>query len=289
PSQIACGSSHTIVLMTDGTVYGTGNNGSGQLGDGTTTNKNTLTLTTFNNMKYIMNNNLLDTPTLSNFSVPPKTFGDSSFNLVDPSSNSNGAFSYTSSNTSVATIVGRTVTIVGAGTSVITATQAATINYTSASTTANFLVNPATPTLSNFSVLSKTFGDTPFPITQPTSNSSGALSYTSSNASVATIVGNNVTIVGAGTSLITATQEASGNYTEGTIDASFQVLSNTPSNPVDVTSGEQFMYFLYSPAQYAGIENDITVVENLTNQSTDKKTILNISDTIVEIIKSLGI
>ncbi|MFY7728675.1 MAG: RCC1-like domain-containing protein, partial [Flavobacterium sp.] len=44
PSQIACGDNHTIVLMTDGTIYGTGNNNSGQLGDGTTTNKNTLTL-----------------------------------------------------------------------------------------------------------------------------------------------------------------------------------------------------------------------------------------------------
>jgi hypothetical protein len=46
PSAISCGQYHTIVLMTDGTIYGTGTNTSGQLGDGTTGNKNTLTLMT---------------------------------------------------------------------------------------------------------------------------------------------------------------------------------------------------------------------------------------------------
>jgi hypothetical protein len=55
-----------------------------------------------------------------------------SFNLVDPSSNSDGSFNYTSSDTSVATISGNTVTVYTDGSSNITATQAATINYTSA-------------------------------------------------------------------------------------------------------------------------------------------------------------
>jgi alpha-tubulin suppressor-like RCC1 family protein len=43
PIAISCGGDFTIVLMSDGTIYGTGVNGSGQLGDGTTTNRNTLT------------------------------------------------------------------------------------------------------------------------------------------------------------------------------------------------------------------------------------------------------
>ena len=37
PKNISCGSNHTIVLMTDGTIWGTGNNASGQLGVGSTT------------------------------------------------------------------------------------------------------------------------------------------------------------------------------------------------------------------------------------------------------------
>ena len=45
-NAISCGGSHTILLMTDGSVYGTGFNGSGQLGNGNNTNKNTLTAMT---------------------------------------------------------------------------------------------------------------------------------------------------------------------------------------------------------------------------------------------------
>jgi ribosomal protein L13E len=41
---IACGGYHTAVLMTDGTIYCCGFNGSGQLGDGTTTSRSSLTL-----------------------------------------------------------------------------------------------------------------------------------------------------------------------------------------------------------------------------------------------------
>lgn len=43
PSSISCGGNHTIVKMTDGTIYGTGRNTNGQLGNGTTTNQLTLT------------------------------------------------------------------------------------------------------------------------------------------------------------------------------------------------------------------------------------------------------
>ena len=66
---------------------------------------------------------------LSGFSVPSKTFGDAPFALTAPTSNSDGAFTYSSSNPAVATVSGSTVTIVGAGTTTITATQAATFNY----------------------------------------------------------------------------------------------------------------------------------------------------------------
>jgi alpha-tubulin suppressor-like RCC1 family protein len=44
PKYIACGSLHTIVLMTDGTIYGTGDNSYGQLGINNTTNQPILTL-----------------------------------------------------------------------------------------------------------------------------------------------------------------------------------------------------------------------------------------------------
>jgi len=79
--------------------------------------------------------------TLSNFLIPSKNLGDQSFNITDPSSNSTGAFSYTSSNNSVATIIGNTVTIVGVGSSTITATQEPSNNYASNTITTTFMVS----------------------------------------------------------------------------------------------------------------------------------------------------
>jgi hypothetical protein len=46
PAAISSGYDHTVVLMTDGSIYATGYNFYGQLGNGTTTNSSTLTLMT---------------------------------------------------------------------------------------------------------------------------------------------------------------------------------------------------------------------------------------------------
>jgi hypothetical protein len=167
-------------------------------------------------------------PVITNFTMPTKTFGDAAFTIVAPTSNSDGAFLYTSSNTSVATIAGNVVTIVGAGTSTITATQESASYYNSGTTTASFVVNKATPTQSNFSIPAKVFSDAPFTITAPTSNSTGAFTYSSSNTAVATVAGNTITIVGVGTSTITASQAASTNYLAKTITATFTTSKGTP-------------------------------------------------------------
>ena len=164
-----------------------------------------------------------ETTVLTNFSVPTKTFGDTPFQITAPTTNSNGAFTYTSSNTEVATVAGTTITIIGAGSSTITASQASTANYTSATTTATLTVSQSTPTITNFSVPTKVFGDAPFQITAPTTNSNGLITYTSSNTAVATVAGTTITIVGAGTSTITASQASTPNYTSAAITATFQV------------------------------------------------------------------
>lgn len=329
------------------------------------------------------------TPTLSNFSVPAKLLGDPAFNLIAPTSNSSGAFAYSSSNTAVAIVSGNVVTITGAGTAVITATQLPSGIYGSASITANLVVtmpvpvtaaptpsarnasdcislfsnaytnvtgtdwfpnwgqsttvtdvliagnatkkyenfnyqgvqfsgainassmsyihidiwtpncstfdlylintNPGlveqkvsvTPTfngwnsydipltqypgiamsainqlklvstpfgnttvyfdnvyfwrpsnlpaLSNFSMPVKTFGDAPFNITPPTSNSNGAFTYSSNNTAVATISGNTITITGFGNAVITATQAATATYASGTISSTLIVNYPAPT------------------------------------------------------------
>jgi len=68
-------------------------------------------------------------------------YNDAPFTIVAPTSNSAGAFTYTSSNTSVATVSGNTITILRGGTSTITANQAANGNFLSGSTTATLTVS----------------------------------------------------------------------------------------------------------------------------------------------------
>jgi hypothetical protein len=166
------------------------------------------------------------TTVLSNFSVPTKTFGDVSFGIVAPTTNGNGTFSYASSDTTVVTISGNRITVVGGGTSAITATQASTTNYTSATITAPITVNQATTVLANFSIGPKTIADASFTIPSITTNSTGLFTYTSSDPTVATITGNVATIVGIGSATITADQASNANYLAQTISTTLSVSRN---------------------------------------------------------------
>jgi len=130
---------------------------------------------------------------------------------------SNHLFIYTSSNTSVATINGTTVNILGIGNTTITARVDETPIYKGANIKATLTVTKSNPSISNFNNIIKRFGDPPFSLTQPTSNSNGAFTYISSNTAVATISGNTVTIVGPGETTITATQAETDYYLIGTI------------------------------------------------------------------------
>jgi uncharacterized protein YjdB len=125
----------------------------------------------------------------------------------------------------VATVSGSTVTLVDDGETTITATQAASGDYLSNSITAQLVVTLPPATLSNFSVPSKVLGDAPFELTDPSSNSTGAFTYSSSDETVATVSGSTVTIVGAGETTITATQAASGNYLSNSITAQLVVVA----------------------------------------------------------------
>jgi hypothetical protein len=182
-------------------------------------------------------------PTLGTFTVPAKRMGSLPFLLTPPTSNSAGAFTYTSADPSIATISGSTVTVVGIGTTTITATQSADAGYGSRSVTATFTVSQLEPpTIGAFNVPAKMMGSVPFQITPPTSNSGGAFSYTSSTTSVATISGSTITVVGAGTSTITATQASFGTFASGTATATFTVTANIPganiaSDNFDATAG----------------------------------------------------
>lgn len=162
---------------------------------------------------------------LGSFNVPAKQLSSALFELIPPTSSRQGSFSYQSSNPSVAVINGSTLTIVGIGTATITATQSDYQKYAEVSTTANFSVTEFEPaTLGTFTISTKLIGDAPFQLTAPTSNSTGAFTYTSSNPSVATVSGSMVTILSVGTTTITATQEKSNPYDTASVSATLDVI-----------------------------------------------------------------
>lgn len=143
------------------------------------------------------------------FDAITKTYGDASFAL-SVTSTSPASFTYTSGSSTIALITGETVTIVGAGTATLTASQATSSNYTAASATTTLTINRATPSIS-FNDITKTYGDAPFTLSS-ISNSPGSISYICTDAGIATIVSDVATIVGAGTTTITLTQATSTNY-----------------------------------------------------------------------------
>jgi hypothetical protein len=99
------------------------------------------------------------------------------------------------------------------------------------------------PIITNFIILAKEVGDSPFPIIPPSSTSSGAFSYKSSDESVATIVGDIITIVGAGTTIITATQASTIQFTSWEIRTTFQVIQ-VIKPPLQIASGNDLLTFM---------------------------------------------
>jgi len=161
-------------------------------------------------------------------SIGSKTFGDAPFAVTAPTATS-GLPVALSVKSGPATISGNIVTITGAGTVVLAANQAGNANYNAASeVTMSFTVSKATHTIAAFaSIENKTYGDAPFAITAPTS-SIGLPVALSIKSGPATILGNTVTITGAGTVVLAAKQAGDANYAEATeVTTSFTVAKAT--------------------------------------------------------------
>jgi gliding motility-associated-like protein len=140
-----------------------------------------------------------------------KTYGDADFALT-ATTNSGLSVSYASSNMAVATVTGNSVHIVGAGTTVITASQAGNSQWNPAiSVPQTLIVNKADQTISFSALPVKTYGDADFTVSA-TASSGLSVSFASNNPAVATVVGNLVHLTGGGAATITASQAGNANY-----------------------------------------------------------------------------
>ena len=210
-------------------------------------------------------NYTLDTTTVSitvNKILPNLTFnniiaifGDNDIPLV-PSSNSGGAytFSFVPPASNVVTIIGtnsNTLHIVGAGTAALNITQAATSNYLARTITASVTVNSGNSGLL-YNAITATYNDTNITII-PTSDSTGAYTFSVDNISVATIVNSNqLNIVRAGTATLTITQARTTNHVQTIIYVPITVNKAPPSlvlAPITATYGNNdFQLF---PSSYS--------------------------------------
>lgn len=156
-----------------------------------------------------------------------KVYGNPDF---DPgaTASSNLPVLYASSNTAVATIINGNIRITGAGTATITASQSGDANFNPAPAISQTLVvSKASQSITFNSLTSKSVGDPDF---NPGASASSGLtvSYVSSNTAVATIVGGNIRIVGAGNTSITASQPGNTNY-NAAIDISQTLIVTAPN------------------------------------------------------------
>lgn len=157
-----------------------------------------------------------------------KTFGDPAFKLKGPAGTSVPLVFY-SSNTDVATISGSTVTIVGAGTSQITANVADPTAPQMVGAKILLTIKKAQPNLSMPTVTLEAIKSTA--LLQASTKSPGAIKYalsnmvSSSRAPVAFLEsdGRTLTAFAAGTAVITATQVPSANYEGGTVSGNLVV------------------------------------------------------------------
>jgi hypothetical protein len=157
-----------------------------------------------------------------------KTFGDPAFKLNGPSGVSAPLVFY-SSNTNVATISGSTVTIVGAGTSTITANTADPTTNQMVWANIVLTVKKAQPNLSMPTITLEAIRSTT--LLQARTRSTGTIKYALSNMMsiskepVAFLDddGRTLTSWAAGTATITATQVPSANHEGGTVSGNLVV------------------------------------------------------------------
>ncbi len=235
----------------------------------------------FNAFNSINNGNVIgwifhkDPQTIDFPALPDKVYGDPDFELVaTATSGLTVTFEIVSG---PATLDGTTVSLTGVGTVQVKAEQAGNIDYDPAPSVINsFEVIEADQEIT-FDVLpTMTYGDPDFEL-EATASSGLEVSYTSSDEAVATVDGNTVTILTAGTTIITAIQDGDMNHGPAadvqqalTVNKADQTISfdelpdydiDLQSQPVELeataSSGLEVTYTVDGPAELDG--NELTV------------------------------
>ena len=214
------------------------------------------------NKSYTVTGIIIDkiNQTISFEPIDSKKINDTNFNLTATASSELNV-SYVSSNLDVAIVTNNIVTITGAGTTTITASQIGNENYNAASDVSYELTVSKLDQIISFEILSpKNTGDADFNLTA-ISSSGLPISYTSSNTAVATTNNNIVTIVGVGTTSITAMQIGNENYNAATSILQDLIISGT-STGIDYIQTKNIELFPNPCSDNLHIQSNLTQTGN---------------------------
>ncbi len=185
--------------------------------------------------------------------IGQKSFSDGTFALTATGGASGLPVTYTSSDTSVVTVNGSTLTFLKVGTATITANQAGNANFNAATAVARTItIVPATQTITFTALTPRTFdpANNSFALTA-TASSGLPVNFASSDPSIAFVAGNTLNVLKAGSVTITASQDGNENFgaatavtrtltiNKGTAQLSFGGLAavyDGAAKPVSVTT-----------------------------------------------------
>jgi len=195
-----------------------------------------------------------------------RTYGSETFS-IGATASSGLPVTYSTPNTNWITISGSNVTILGAGTAIIVASQAGNSNYLAAASVTNSLViAKASNTIASFgSIPSQTYSNgATVTITPPIANSSLPVTVMVKSGP-ATLSGNTVTLTGVGTVVLAANQSGNGNYLAASeVTTSFSVEQSSQTIGVFTVIPEQAYgdapFSVSAPAASSGLPVVLSVV-----------------------------
>jgi len=195
--------------------------------------------------------------TISFGALASKTYGDPSFSVSATASSGLVVSFSASGNCAIATT---TVTITGAGSCTITASQAGGANYLAApNVPQTFTIAKASQVITFNPLPDKTTSDPPFTVSA-TASSGLAVSFSATGN--CTVSGNTVTITGSGTCTITALQAGNVNYNPAPdVPRTFNITSGGGSGPsaafVGIDSSTQGSWSTVYGADGYNVVNDL--------------------------------
>ena len=225
-------------------------------------------------------------PTFGTFTVSAttKTYGDAPFTLTPPTTNSNGAFSFSSSDTSIISISGTTATILAGGTVTISVTQDPSGSFTRKTVSQSITIQKKSPNLSNFGPFTVSLADGSYNITPPTTDNPSP-TFTYQRASGTSVIIDNMyvsnfRIVAGGASTITANISENSQYTSGSISTTVTVTPIAPTNSYSNFSREFSVGTFTIPAPTT---NNIGAAITYTSSDTSVATISSNTATILKV------